>query len=425
MLVEELGLGTIGNTKDFNIKLGSVDGLYFNNTRETEYFNSVNSTDYKAAVEFVDSWQILSPVKEKQFGVRAINRRIHQLFRSERVKYAINGIEKSFWKEDKLIKYKEKKIPKPVGLEQIVYGDKVINLANHGRDYVYPKENALEYIANGEIGIVTGQFKRKNAKYKGQPQFVEIEFSSQKGFTYSFASWDFKEEGDPPLELAYALTVHKSQGSEFGKVFLIVPNPCFLLTREMLYTAMTRQKEKVIILFQGSVFDIKTLSSPIHSDTLKRITNLFSDPELVEVDGRYLEKNLIHQASDGKMLRSKSELLIYQRLIDKKIQPVYEKKLIIKEVEKLPDFTIENPEKGITYFWEHCGMMHDKEYRERWEEKRSWYLENDIKPWEEGGGKNGFLIVTEDKPTIVEDGTTKGAISVKEIDEVIKNVFNR
>lgn len=405
VLVEELGLDSITDVKTFNEKLGSEDGRYFNSTKDAEYF------EIEPSVNKVETWQILSPIKEKPFGVKALNRKIHQLFRKDKIEYAYKG--------------RNRKIPKPLGIEQIVYGDKVINLGNHSRKNVYPKDNALAYLANGEIGIVTGQFKRSYHTFGGQPKIVEIEFASQKGFIYSFGGGDFKEEGDPPLELAYALTVHKSQGSEFGSVFLIVPNPCFLLTREMLYTALTRQKEKVIVLYQGSFLDIKELSSPLRSDTLKRITNLFKKPDLLDIEGIYLEKNLIHQASDGKMLRSKSELLIYQRLIDKKIGVLYEKKLSIKEVEKLPDFTIEDDISGEIYYWEHCGMMHDTDYVERWEEKYKWYRENEIIPYKEGGGKNGILIITEDRPTKLEDGSLRGAFSVKDIDEVIKNVFNK
>ncbi|MEZ4883859.1 MAG: ATP-dependent RecD-like DNA helicase [Chitinophagales bacterium] len=356
VLVEELGMKSIQDVQAFNQSLGSADGRYFNNTNDANYFG------IKPSVNSIEDWQVLSPIREKPFGVRAINRKIHQHFRKDKIEYSIKGIKKSFTnKEGKLIEYTEKKLPKPVGLEQIVYGDKVINLGNHKRSDVYPKKDSLEYLANGEIGIVTGQFKKNNAKYKGPPKFVEIEFTSQKGFRYTFKSKDFKEETNSLIELAYALTVHKAQGSEFGKVFLIVPNPCFLLSREMLYTSLTRQKYKVILLFQGNVFDIKGLASPLKSDTLRRITNLFSKPELVEVEGNYLEKNLIHQASDGKMLRSKSELLIYQRLLDKGVEPLYEKKLIIKDVEKLPDFTIENEESGEVFFWEHCGMLFNDE----------------------------------------------------------------
>lgn len=394
VLIEELGLASIQDVEAFNKSLGSNDGRYFN---------------FREAANKAESWQILSPIREKVFGVRAINRKIHKLFREDKVKYARD---------------RYGKIPSPIGLEEIVYGDKVINLFNSRRNPkdVWPDTDALNYVANGEIGVVIGQFKTAKMNFKGKPKNTEIEFTSQKGFKYSFKSWEFAEENNNPLELAYALTVHKAQGSEFGKVFLVVPNPCFLLSREMLYTSLTRQKDKVILMYQGNAFDIKALASPLKSDALKRITNLFVKPELVEVEGQYLEKNLIHQASDGKMLRSKSELMIYQRLIDNKLNPLYEKKLTIKEVEKLPDFTIENEESGEVYYWEHCGMLFDAEYKQRWEEKYQWYLENDIL---EEGGANGTLIVTEDKAFKIQDGSIRGAISVKEIDEIIAKFFKR
>lgn len=397
VLVEELGLDSIKDNVNFNKSLGSEDGNYFN---------------YKKAAEKAESWQILTPVREKIFGVKSINRRIHKYFREDKVQFA---------------RGKFSKIPLPIGIEEIVYGDKVINLFNQTRKEkdVWPQQGSLNYIANGEIGMVIGQFKTPQMAFKGRPQNSEIEFTSQRGFKYTFKGWEFKEEGDNPLELAYALTVHKAQGSEFGKVFLIIPNPCFLLTREMLYTSLTRQKDKVILLYQGSVFDIKGLASPLRSDTLKRITNLFMKPDLVEIEGQYLEKNLIHQASDGKMLRSKSELMIYQRLLDKSFSPLYEKRLTIKEVEKLPDFTLENDETGETYYWEHCGMLYDEEYKQRWEEKYKWYRENKILPFDEGGGENGTLIISEDKPTLGEDGKIRGAISIIDIDQIIKKVFDK
>ncbi|MGN6400481.1 MAG: ATP-dependent DNA helicase [Flavisolibacter sp.] len=390
VLYEELKIDENDIEKSFSRILGSEDGMYFN---------------WKKAVQKVEAWQILSPVREKGYGVRAINRAIHKRFKEGILKFA-----------------KEKyKIPSPVGLDEVVYGDKVINLYNRKRE-AWP-EGSLEYVANGEIGIVIGQFKTSKHNFSGRPQNIEVEFSSQKGFKYTYKPWDFKEDGDNPLELAYALTVHKAQGSEFETVFLVVPNPCFLLTREMLYTALTRQKQRVVVLYQGSLFDIKELSSPLRSDTLRRITNLFEAPDLIERDGIYLEKNLIHQASDGKMLRSKSELMIYQRLLDKQVSPLYEKKLVIKDVEKLPDFTIENSDTGITYYWEHCGIMHNEEYRSRWNRKLEWYIENGILPHEQGGGENGVLIVTYDKQVELEDGTTAGAISVIEIDQLIDDVL--
>jgi len=395
VLVEELGLSSVADIQKFNQELGSKDGRYFN---------------FKEAANKAESWQILSPLREKVFGVKALNRKIHKLFREENVRFARDRYGKT---------------PTPIGLEEIVYGDKVINLYNKKRKDVWPSEGSLNYVANGEIGMVIGQFKTPRHTFKGKPKNTEIEFTSQKGYKYTFKAWEFGEDGDNPLELAYALTVHKAQGSEFGKVILIVPNPCFLLTREMLYTSLTRQKDKVIMLYQGDTFDLKALASPLKSDTLKRITNLFEKPELIEVEGHYLEKNLIHQASDGKMVRSKSELLIYQRLLDNNLSPIYEKRLVIKEVEKLPDFTIENEDTGMVYYWEHCGMLYDVEYKQRWEEKYKWYRDNNILPFEEAGGENGTLIITEDKQHEIEDGSIRGAISVKEIDAIISKIFKR
>src|SRR5205085_2924550 len=113
-----------------------------------------------------------------------------------------------------------RRIPRPMGPEEIIYGDKVINIRNDLRKDVWPEAGALRYVANGEIGIVVGQFKRKNSKYRGLPWKLEVEFSSQQGFAYGYGGWDFGTEGDPSLELAYAITVHKAQGSEFALTFL-------------------------------------------------------------------------------------------------------------------------------------------------------------------------------------------------------------
>src|SRR5882757_10795452 len=101
--------------------------------------------------------------------------------------------------------------PKPMGPEEIVYGDKVINLVNTNPNLwwnkhrkVYPAKDDA-YIANGEIGVAVGFFRRK-----GLPDLrwkLEVEFASQPGFKYDFTSRDFGEESNAVLELAYALTV--------------------------------------------------------------------------------------------------------------------------------------------------------------------------------------------------------------------------
>ena len=98
-----------------------------------------------------------------------------------------------------------------MGSEEIVYGDKVINLVNtnptlpwYRHRKIYPAKDDA-YIANGEIGMAVGFFRRQ-----GLPDLrwkLEVEFSSQPGFKYDFTSRDFGEESNAVLELAYALTV--------------------------------------------------------------------------------------------------------------------------------------------------------------------------------------------------------------------------
>ena len=111
---------------------------------------------------------------------------------------------------------------------------------------------------------------------KGLPDLrwkLEVEFSSQPNFKYDFTNKDFGEEANPALELAYALTVHKSQGSEFGTVILVLPNSSSLLSRELLYTALTRQKNRVVILHQGDRSDLRKYSSDDRSETARRPSN--------------------------------------------------------------------------------------------------------------------------------------------------------
>lgn len=382
VLVEELvDVDDLDDARGFGVSLG---GERFGNS---VYYNA-KWKDKPGAASKAEVWQILSPVRGLTHGVTEINRLIHKQFKSQ----TITSARRLPWL---------RKIPKPMGEEEIVYGDKVINVINHhrsGRKRVFPQEGAAGYIANREIGMVVGQFKGKNSKTPGPPWALKVEFSSQPGYQYQFTESDFdREDAGNYLELAYALTVHKAQGSEFGLVILVLPNPCFLLSRELIYTALTRQRDRVIIMHQGSRSELKKYASDVWSDTAMRFTNLFEKPNMVLVKGyaasedRFLEERLIHRTCDGTPVRSKSEVIIYDRLVNKGLEPIYEKALTLGGVTKYPDFTIEDEDAGINYYWEHCGLLHDAGYRERWERKLKWYRDHDILPYGEGGGDEGIL----------------------------------
>lgn len=120
----------------------------------------------------------------------AINRMIHEKYRAEMIDFARRE--------------RNRKIPKPKGPEQIVYGDKVINIVNHSRRNVYPVENAAFYIANGEIGMVVGQFRTKNMK--SPPWLLKVEFSSQQSYAYDFGDRILQHHSQRTTEVLHTMS---------------------------------------------------------------------------------------------------------------------------------------------------------------------------------------------------------------------------
>ena len=77
---------------------------------------------------------------------------------------------------------------------------------------------------------------------------VEVEFDEQRRITYPFAMLE-------ELELAYAITIHKAQGSEYPAVVLpLLPGPRLLYNRNLLYTAVTRAKKCITIVGSEETF---------------------------------------------------------------------------------------------------------------------------------------------------------------------------
>jgi hypothetical protein len=374
VLVAELGLRDRDDLSGFEATLGAVESggwMYFNKSWP----------DREGAGQAADRWQILGPVRAGGAGIVELNRLVQRHFRArtlERSRPTVRG----------------RKTPKPIGPEAIVYGDKVINTINQSRkawpDTDVNGEPCAAFVANGEIGIVVGNFRRKGKLFER----LEVEFSSQVGTSYSFWPSEFGDDGSSPLHLGYAITVHRSQGSEFGLSLLVVPNPCRPLSRELLYTALTRQSAKVVVLHQGSLTDLLDYAHPTASETTQRLTNLFTAPAPVEVQGRFLEDRLIHRTSGGRVVRSKSELLIAERLDTTGVAWQYERPFRGGDGRVVyPDFTIEDTDTGGTYLWEHLGMLADPAYRRRWEQKQAWYATQGVST---DGGPIGTLIVTSD-----------------------------
>ena len=111
-------------------------------------------------------------------------------------------------------------------------------------------------VFNGDTGVITS--------INSYTETVTVEYDEGRIVNYPFSLLD-------ELELAYAITIHKSQGSEYPAVIIpILSGPKLLMSRNLLYTALTRAKNAVIILgSMGMVYEMID-----NEDEQKRYTSL-------------------------------------------------------------------------------------------------------------------------------------------------------
>jgi hypothetical protein len=303
-----------------------------------------------------DRFQILSPVRAQPHGVIELNRWIQKQFRAQTLKAARQpwGVR--------------------LGDEEIVWGDKVI-LNRNGKTKGWNgklKSTVEDYLANGEIGVVAPPPKTfKNA--------LNVAFSNRPDVRFAYRPSQFAT-GSGPLELAYALTVHKSQGSEFGTVFVVLPKHSRLITRELLYTALTRSRDRLVLLIEGtdSTF-LYELTRPERSETARRNTNIFTGGVRRDEELAPYAEHLVHRTSRGELVRSKSELVIANFLFNANLNYQYERPLEGSSApgRLRPDFSFID-DAGDLIIWEHLGMLDRPDYLRSWEWKKDWYESNNF-----------------------------------------------
>ncbi|WZL77492.1 ATP-dependent RecD-like DNA helicase [Eubacteriales bacterium mix99] len=120
-------------------------------------------------------------------------------------------------------------------------GDKVMQIRNNyqlswSKPAAVGKEDTAEGegVFNGDMGFVQD--------IDGEEQTLTVLFDDEKTVVYDFSQMD-------ELELAYAITIHKSQGSEFPIIVIpLVSGPPMLMTRNLLYTGVTRARKMVVLV---------------------------------------------------------------------------------------------------------------------------------------------------------------------------------
>ena len=169
----------------------------------------------------------------------------------------------------------------PVETEQIIFeatdcqyrqGDKVIHLVNDAESNVF----------NGDLGYITDLLP---AKYTDSKQDeLTINFDGNE-VIYPRSEW-YK------IRLAYAMSIHKSQGSEFPVVILPITSSSHrMLQRNLIYTAITRAKSKLILLGEKSAFDfaVKNTGTARNTYLIQRFSDLLTDEKVIHTSVNNLE----------------------------------------------------------------------------------------------------------------------------------------
>ena len=329
LIKEELGEDITENPVE---NLNLLFGLYNN--------GFVKGSDPKTLN--VDMFQILTPYNSGRGGAIPLNRCIQRKYKSDYIEGS------RFYK-------------------QFVHSEKVICIKN-----LYRWENSagdvVLALSNGSIGI----FNDHRKKWKRNP------------------AWYFpdREEGrlnginpEDYFEQAYAITIHKAQGSEFKNVFVVLPSRRGLLTRELLYTAMTRSTHRMFLFLKNEEISPLDIARE-RSSLLTRQTSLFEPPSVI-IGNLEPEKNVF--------VRSRVEYIIYQSLLRRREEGVlrfeYERETQLEGLDWAikPDFTIWIGDQ--IYYWEHLGMLDQGRYFKNWQERKSAYSRN---------GLSDYLITTDD-----------------------------
>jgi exodeoxyribonuclease V alpha subunit len=162
-----------------------------------------------AALAQLKNFRVLSALRRGPFGVEGLNRKIENILREAEL------------------------LPRQV------------TASYAGKPLLITQNDHQLQLYNGDVGILLPDLEAKE-----NPEQLWAWFIGKENTLRRFAPARL-----PPHEAAYAMTVHKSQGSEFDRVLFILPDEDTpVLTRELIYTGLTRARSQVELWWTESVF---------------------------------------------------------------------------------------------------------------------------------------------------------------------------
>ena len=199
--------------------------------------------------EFFKNIQVLTPTKKGKMGTKELNKSLQEVLNP---------------KTDDILE-------KTYGEVIFREGDRVMQIKNN-YDIYWEKgsRNDLRTYESG-TGVFNGEIGRI-VKISNEERQIQVLFDDGKVTWYAYSELD-------QLEHAYAITIHKAQGSEFDVVILAVPQSSnMLLTRNLLYTGITRAKKLLIVIGNKNLIEYMINNC----DTKKRNTGLRIKFESIE-----------------------------------------------------------------------------------------------------------------------------------------------
>jgi len=235
------------------------DFFFINENDQDKILNTIIDLMNRRLPKFNESWdilkdmQVLTPMRKGILGVNNLNIRLQEIFNSPS-------------------KDKKEKTSRDILFRE---GDKVMQTKNnYTLKWVRVNgfgESEGAGVFNGDLGFIESIDEERKA--------LTIIFDDERKIVYDFSFLD-------ELDLAYATTIHKSQGSEFKVVIIpVFMGSPFLMNRNLLYTGITRAKQLVVVVgFQKALmYMINNTNSIERYSALKhRIRDIITKEEFEE-----------------------------------------------------------------------------------------------------------------------------------------------
>ena len=196
----------VNNSVNFDLYKNDISFVDIRNVNENDIISMIKK-DINIGHESMESFEILSPMYKGTYGIDNLNAILQNAFNPKRKEL------------------KEKK----VGLVTFRENDKILELKNRPSDDVY----------NGDVGVLD--------EINEEEKYLLVKYGNVDVF------YNFNDLSD--ITLAYALSVHKAQGSEYSYVYFIFDqSQSHMLYKKLIYTAISRARNKLVLIGNKEVF---------------------------------------------------------------------------------------------------------------------------------------------------------------------------